>query len=115
MKVFSRGNDGMSLKKSLIAIYMEIMDSHGDYYHRNVRVEQQFMGERRVEQSGEDVFLFVWHSDKIYPLLFFNLLEVVDNSGQTDVGSLEAEARIMVGAIFHQFVKCFRRICCAFF
>lgn len=105
MKVFSFGNEGMWLKIYRLWIAGVNAGSHGNHNHRYVGVEEEFMSERRVEKPGKDVFLFIGHGDKVHALLLFDLFEIIHDSRETDVGSLEGEARIVVRAILHELVE----------
>lgn len=54
-------------------------DLYGNHHHGDVGMEQQPVGERRIEQARKDVFLFVGYSNEVDGLSLLDCVEVLDD------------------------------------
>ncbi len=53
-----------------------IPDSDRNNHHWNVGTEKKAVGESRIEKARKDVFLFVWHDNKINLIIAQNPMEL---------------------------------------
>ena len=76
--------------------------SHRNRHHRDIGMEKKAMGERRVKQAREHIFLLVGHDYEVNMAFLAESLKIIHYIAGRHRDFLVIEAWVMLPAIFQQ-------------
>ena len=88
--------DNLSFIRRIMSLLRVVVgDLYGNHHHWYVGMEQQPVGERRIEQACKDVLLLVGYGDEVDGLSLLDGVEVLDDRAEREVGHGKCESRIV--------------------